>query len=42
MNKAVISAAFTPEQMAVVMSGDWFGELDSAFQRAVVGIAVEQ
>ncbi|MGC2834201.1 MAG: cyclic nucleotide-binding domain-containing protein, partial [Methylocella sp.] len=37
MNKAVRSAAITPEQLAVVNSGEWFAALEPAFQRAVLG-----
>ena len=37
MNQVVRSAALTPEQLAVVMSGEWFAALDPAFQRAVLG-----
>jgi CRP-like cAMP-binding protein len=39
MNQVVRSAALTPEQLAVVMSGEWFGALDPAFQRAVLGFS---
>jgi CRP-like cAMP-binding protein len=36
MNEVVRSAALTPEQLAVVTSGEWFAALDPAFQRAVL------
>jgi CRP-like cAMP-binding protein len=37
MNEVGSSAALTPEQLAVVMSGEWFAPLDPVFQRAVLG-----
>jgi CRP-like cAMP-binding protein len=37
MNEAVGSGSLTSEQMAVVMSGEWFAALEPAFQRAVLG-----
>jgi CRP-like cAMP-binding protein len=37
MNGVVRSAALTPEQLAVVKSGEWFAALEPAFQRAVLG-----
>jgi CRP/FNR family transcriptional regulator, cyclic AMP receptor protein len=37
MSEVVRSAALTPEQLAVVNSGEWFAALKPAFQRAVLG-----
>jgi len=37
MNEVVRSAALTPEQLAVLQSGEWFAALDTHFQRAVLG-----
>jgi CRP/FNR family cyclic AMP-dependent transcriptional regulator len=36
MNEVVRSAGIAQEQVAVVMSGEWFAALDPAFQRAVL------
>jgi CRP/FNR family transcriptional regulator, cyclic AMP receptor protein len=36
MNEAVRSAAITAEQRAVLRGGEWFAELEPAFQRAVL------
>jgi CRP-like cAMP-binding protein len=37
MHKVDRYTAPTPEQLAVVMNGEWFAALDPAFQRAVLG-----
>src|SRR5215472_10913476 len=36
MNEVVRSAAITSEQWAVLQSSEWFGTLDSGFQRAIL------
>ena len=36
MNEVVRSVALSPEQLAVVMNGEWFSALEPAFQRAVL------
>ncbi len=36
MNERVKPAAMTPEQLAVLKSGEWFGALDPGFQQAVL------
>jgi hypothetical protein len=37
MNEVVRSAALTPEQLAVLQSGEWFAELETHFRRGVLG-----
>ncbi len=36
MNKVARTGAITPEQLAVLKSGEWFGALDSSFRQAVL------
>jgi CRP/FNR family transcriptional regulator, cyclic AMP receptor protein len=37
MTEVVRSAPLTPEQLAILQSGDWFAALDTDFQRSLLG-----